>query len=79
MFAFGSRAHAGFGEAGDDALFRSILLPMLTWTAERCGGFDWNDEAFDAAPEALELLEPGPLPIETICSSPIAARSLSVW
>jgi hypothetical protein len=22
---------------------------MLTWTAERCGGFDWNDEAFESA------------------------------
>ena len=27
---------------------------MLTWTAERCGGFDWNDEAFDAAYADLE-------------------------
>src|SRR5690349_5448339 len=49
-----ARAHAGVGETGDDALFRSILLPMLTWTAERCGGFDWNDEAFDAAYADLE-------------------------
>ena len=50
-----ARAHAGIGDTGDDALFRSILLPMLTWTAERCGGFDWNDEAFDAAYADLEL------------------------
>ena len=49
-----ARAHAGIGETGDDALFRSILLPMLTWTAERCGGFDWHDEAFDAAYADLE-------------------------
>jgi hypothetical protein len=49
-----ARAHAGIGDAGDDALFRSILLPMLTWTAERCGGFDWGDEAFDAAYADLE-------------------------
>src|SRR6476469_550133 len=28
---------------------------MLTWTAERCGGFDWQDEAFDAAYADLEL------------------------
>ncbi len=27
---------------------------MLTWTAERCGGFDWHDEAFDAAYADLE-------------------------
>jgi len=49
-----ARAHAGFAETGDDALFRSILVPMLTWTAERCGGFDWHDEAFDAAYADLE-------------------------
>ena len=49
-----ARAHAGLSETGDDALFRSILVPMLTWTAERCGGFDWNDEAFDAAYQDLE-------------------------
>src|SRR6185312_13365344 len=36
-----ARAHSGLAETNDDALFRSILLPMLTWTAERCGGFDW--------------------------------------
>ena len=49
-----ARAHAGIGDTGDDALFRSILLPMLTWTAERCGGFDWIDEAFDSAYADLE-------------------------
>jgi hypothetical protein len=49
-----ARAHAGIGDTGDEALFRSILVPMLTWTAERCGGFDWQDEAFDAAYADLE-------------------------
>src|SRR5205085_9905221 len=49
-----ARAHAGIGDTGGDALYRSILVPMLTWTAERCGGFDWNDEAFDAAYADLE-------------------------
>jgi hypothetical protein len=49
-----ARAHAGLAETADDALFRSILVPMLTWTAERCGGFDWHDEAFDAAYADLE-------------------------
>jgi hypothetical protein len=49
-----ARAHAPVGDSGDDALFRSILLPMLTWTAERCGGFDWRDDAFDAAYADLE-------------------------
>ena len=50
-----ARAHSGIGDTGDQALFRSILLPMLTWTAERCGGFDWQDEAFEAAYRDLEL------------------------
>jgi hypothetical protein len=50
-----ARAHSGIGDTGDEALFRSILLPMLTWTAERCGGFDWNDDAFDAAYADFEL------------------------
>jgi hypothetical protein len=49
-----ARAHSGIGDTGDEALFRSILLPILTWTAERCGGFDWQDEAFDGAYADLE-------------------------
>jgi hypothetical protein len=49
-----ARAHGGIGDTDDEALYRSILVPMLTWTAERCGGFDWNDEAFDAAYADLE-------------------------
>ena len=50
-----SRARTpGSADTSDDALFRSILLPLLTWTAERCGGFDWHDEAFDAAYAELE-------------------------
>lgn len=48
-----ARAHR-LGQSEDDALFRSILLPLLTWTAERCGGFDWHDEAFEAAYADLE-------------------------
>jgi hypothetical protein len=48
-----ARAHR-LGQTDEDALFRSILLPMLTWTAERCGGFDWHDESFDAAYTDLE-------------------------
>jgi hypothetical protein len=50
-----ARAHAGYAQSPDDALFRSILLPMLSATAERCGGFDWNDDAFDAAYADFEL------------------------
>jgi hypothetical protein len=48
-----ARAH-GVGATGDDALFRSILLPVLAAVAERCGGFDWSDEAFDAAYAGFE-------------------------
>ncbi len=47
-------AHAGLGSTEDDALFRSILLPMLSAMAERCGGFDWHDDAFDAAYAEIE-------------------------
>ena len=50
-----ARSHSGLAQTSDDALFRSILLPMLTLTAERCGGFDWSDEAFDAAYAEFEV------------------------
>lgn len=41
-----ARGHAG-GEASEErALFQAILLPLLTRTAEACGGFDWEDGAF---------------------------------
>jgi hypothetical protein len=49
-----ARAHARAGSSEDDALFRTILLPMLTAVAERCGGFDWQDEAFAAAYAEIE-------------------------
>jgi len=41
-----ARAHAGPESSEDRALFRAILLPLLTRTAEACGGFDWEDGAF---------------------------------
>jgi hypothetical protein len=50
-----SRAHSGVGSTADDALFRTILLPMLSAVAERCGGFDWHDDAFDAAYADIEV------------------------
>src|ERR671938_1946849 len=50
-----ARAHAGIGDTGDDALFRSILLPLLAAVADRCGGFDWQDDAFDVAYAELEV------------------------
>ena len=49
-----ARAHARVGSSEDDALFRTILLPMLTAVAERCGGFDWHDDAFAAAYADIE-------------------------
>jgi hypothetical protein len=51
MFA---HAHSGVGSTQDDALFRTILLPMLVAVAERCGGFDWSDDAFDTAYADIE-------------------------
>jgi hypothetical protein len=49
-----AHAHSGVGSTADDALFRSILLPLLTAVAERSGGFDWHDDAFDAAYAGIE-------------------------
>ena len=49
-----ARAHARVGSSEDDALYRTILLPMLTAVAERCGGFDWQDEAFTSAYAEIE-------------------------
>ena len=44
-----ARAHAGLKPTEDDALLRTVLLPVLIKTAEACGGFDWDDGAFDHA------------------------------
>ncbi len=41
-------AHAGQAKARD-ALYRSVLLPLVTSVAEACGGFDWDDAAFERA------------------------------
>jgi hypothetical protein len=49
-----ARAHSRIGSTEDDALFRTILLPLLTAVAERCGGFDWQDEAFTGAYAEIE-------------------------
>ncbi|HEX4519681.1 MAG TPA: hypothetical protein VH063_08895 [Gaiellaceae bacterium] len=49
-----ANAHSGLGTSGDDALFHSILLPTLTAVAERSGGFDWSDEAFEGAYASIE-------------------------
>jgi hypothetical protein len=49
-------AHAQEGETRDEAraLYRSVLVPLLVRTAEGCGGFDWDDGAFDRAYAELE-------------------------
>jgi hypothetical protein len=49
-----ARAHAGPRASEDDALFRTVLLGLLVSTAEACGGFDWEDEAFERAYSDLE-------------------------
>jgi hypothetical protein len=47
-----ARAHAG--ARAEHALFRTVLLPLAADVAESCGGFDWDDDAFDRAYAALE-------------------------
>lgn len=49
-----SRAHASAKAGEDEALRRTVLLPLLERVAERCGGFDWDDGAFDHAYAELE-------------------------
>jgi hypothetical protein len=49
-----ARAHAGPRASRDDALFRTVLLGLLVATADSCGGFDWDDEAFERAYAELE-------------------------
>ena len=49
-----ARAHAGGESRENDALVRTVLLPLIVATAESCGGFDWSDEVFDRAYGELE-------------------------
>ena len=49
-----ARAHAGPRADEHEALFGSVLLPLLMSTAELCGGFDWDDAAFARAYVELE-------------------------
>src|SRR6266542_4126778 len=51
MFA---RAHEGVTHDEARALYRSVLVPLLVRTAEGCGGFDWDDSAFNRAFAELE-------------------------
>ena len=47
-----ARAHVA--AHADHALFRTVLLPLVADVAEACGGFDWDDDAFDRAYALLE-------------------------
>src|SRR5688500_3560351 len=49
-----ARAHAGPKPSEEQALFRTVLLSLLISTAESCGGFDWDDRAFERAYAELE-------------------------
>jgi hypothetical protein len=49
-----ARAHAGTRTSEDEALRRTVLVPLLVRTAEGCGGFDWEDSAFERAYADLE-------------------------
>jgi hypothetical protein len=49
-----ARAHAGAKVPEEDALVRTVLLPLLKETAEACGGFDWDDAAFERRYAELE-------------------------
>lgn len=42
-----AQAHAGERVGEDEALRRTILVPLVVATAEACGGFDWDDAAFE--------------------------------
>jgi hypothetical protein len=49
-----ARAHEGVTRDESRALYRSVLVPLLVRTGEGCGGFDWDDQAFDRAYAELE-------------------------
>src|SRR5215213_9607452 len=49
-----ARAHAGPRPTEEQALFRTVLCSLLISTAESCGGFDWDDRAFERAYAELE-------------------------
>ena len=49
-----ARAHTEERVGEDEALRRTILVPVLVATAEACGGFDWDDVAFERAYAELE-------------------------
>jgi hypothetical protein len=48
------QAHADEGVGEDEALRRTVLLPLLVRTAEGCSGFDWDDPVFEREYAELE-------------------------
>jgi hypothetical protein len=49
-----ARAHAGSQPDEGRALQASVLMPLLTRVTELCGGFDWDDAAFERSYAELE-------------------------
>jgi hypothetical protein len=49
-----ARAHATVRPDEDEALFRTILLPLLSAVTDGCGGFDWDDGVFNRVYAELE-------------------------
>lgn len=49
-----ARAYLGERIGEDDALRRTVLVPLLVRTAEVCNGFDWDDRSFDRAFAEIE-------------------------
>jgi hypothetical protein len=49
-----ARAHATGKPDPDQALFRTILLPLLGAVTDSCGGFEWDDAVFNRAYLELE-------------------------
>jgi hypothetical protein len=49
-----AQAHSSGRPSSREALTRTVLLPLLAETAEACGGFDWDDHAFERAYAAFE-------------------------
>jgi hypothetical protein len=49
-----ARAHSSGRPSSREALTRTVLLPLLAETAEACGGFDWDDGAFERVYAAFE-------------------------